>query len=178
MTLGSLNMQPSIRLLGVEDASALIDLRQEALKTEPLAFAASPQDDVALKIDSVLGFLASGDTQAVYGAFDGEMLVAMVGLVRATKLKQRHKAMLWGMYVQPRLRRTGVGRALLNAAIDHARSWCVDQLQLSVAETGTAAKHLYEAAGFRIWGTEPHALHWHGRSVMEHHLVLSLSTSA
>jgi ribosomal protein S18 acetylase RimI-like enzyme len=171
-------MQPGIRRLGVEDASVLIALRQEALETEPLAFAASPEDDTALKIDSVLGFLGSSDTQAVYGAFDDATLVGMVGLVKATKLKQRHKATIWGMYVQPRHRRAGLGRALLHAAIDEARSWSVDQLQLSVAEPGTAAKHLYEAAGFREWGTEPRALHWNGRFVMEHHLVLGLSTSA
>jgi ribosomal protein S18 acetylase RimI-like enzyme len=101
----------------------------------------------------------------------------MVGVFKAAKLKQRHKAMIWGMYVQPRYRRGGVGRALLSAAIEQARTWSVDQLQLSVTDSGTAAKHLYETAGFRIWGTEPRALHWNGRFVTEHHLTLDLRKS-
>lgn len=98
----------------------------------------------------------------------------MIGLVKATRLKQCHKAMIWGMYVQPRRRRAGLGRALLNAAIEQARTWSVDQLQLTVAEPATAAKHLYETAGFRIWGTEPRALQWNGQFVAEHHLALDL----
>ena len=171
-------MQPSIRRLGVEDASPLVALRREALETEPLAFAASVTDDFALMVESVRAFLGTPDTQAVYGAFDGSQLVGMVGLFKATKLKQRHKAMIWGMYVQPRHRRGGLGHALLSGAIEMARAWSVDQLQLSVTESGTAAKHLYEAAGFRIWGSEPRALHWNGRFVTEHHLTLDLSKSS
>lgn len=141
-------MQPSIRRLGVEDASVLVALRREALETEPLAFAASVADDVALMIESVRGFLGAPDTQAVYGAFDGLELVGMIGLVKATKLKQRHKAMIWGMYVQPRHRRGGLGHALLNGAIEQARRWSVEQLQLSVAEPATVARHLYKLPDF------------------------------
>ena len=170
-------MQPSIRRLGVEDASALVALRREALETEPLAFAASAADDAALMIESVRAFLGTPDTQAVYGAFDGSRLVGMIGLFKATRLKQCHKAMIWGMYVQPHHRRAGLGHALLNGAIEQARTWSVEQLQLSVAEPAAAAKHLYEAAGFRVWGTEPRALHWNGRFVTEHHLALDLTKS-
>jgi GNAT superfamily N-acetyltransferase len=173
--LGGLNVQPSIRRLTVEDAPLLVTLRREALETEPFAFAASPADDVALVIESVRGFLGTPDTQAVYGAFDRVELTGMIGLVKLTKLKQRHKAMIWGMYVQPRHRREGLGRALLKGAIEQARTWSVDQLQLSVAEPATAAKQLYAAAGFRVWGTEPRALLWNGQLVAEYHLVLDLS---
>ena len=170
-------MQPRIRRLGLEEASVLVVLRREALETVPFAFAASAADDIASMIESVRSFLGAPDTQAIYGAFDGPELVGMIGLVKAMKLKQRHKAMIWGMYVQPSHRRGGLGRALLSSAIEQARAWSVDQLQLSVAEPATAAKHLYETAGFRIWGTEPRALHWNGRFVTEHHLVLDLSNS-
>jgi len=50
-------MQLDIRTLGVKDARLLIALRREALETEPLAFAASPADDVALVMESVHSFL-------------------------------------------------------------------------------------------------------------------------
>lgn len=126
-------------------------------------------------VESVRTFLGTLDTQAVFGALDNGVLVGMVGLIMPTKLKQRHKGMIWGMYVQPQSRRTGVGRALLNAAVEQARAWSVDQLQLSVAESATAARHLYESAGFCVWGTEPRALHWAGQFRAEHHLALALS---
>jgi ribosomal protein S18 acetylase RimI-like enzyme len=96
----------------------------------------------------------------------------MIGLVRASKAKQRHKATVWGMYVTPRARNKGVGRALVEAAIEHARGWGLDQLQLTVTEAAPHAKRLYESAGFRHWGQERRALHWKGRFVDEYHLAL------
>jgi Sortase and related acyltransferases len=165
-------MELNIRRLGAADASALVELRREALETEPLAFGASPADDVGLVVESVRGFLGDHETQAVFGQFDGTRLVGMIGLVKAHKVKQRHKATIWGMYVTPRARNKGVGRALLEAAIGHARGWGLDQLQLSVTEAAPTARRLYEAAGFRLWGQEPRSLHWNGRFVDEYHLVL------
>src|SRR5207247_8398658 len=110
--------------------------------------------------------------QVVFGQFDGADLIGMIGLIRASKVKQRHKATIWGMYVTPRARNKGVGRALLEAAIEHARGWGLGQLQLSVTEAAPHAKRLYETAGFQPWGQEPRALHWKGRFVDEYHLVL------
>jgi GNAT superfamily N-acetyltransferase len=168
----------SVRKLGVEDAPLLIALRREALESEPLAFAASVTDDIALVAESVRSFLASPDTQAVYGAFQDVALIGMAGLFRLSKMKQRHKAMIWGMYVQPSFRKAGIGRALLNAAIEQARAWSVDQLRLSVTEPAAAARHLYESAGFRVWGSEPRAQQWNGQFVTEHHLFLDLGKRA
>ena len=164
----------SIRALGVEDAPLLIELRREALESSPLAFAASAADDVALDPEAVRRFLGAPDTQAVYGGFDGDALVGMVGLFRSTKLKQRHKATLWGMYVHPRCRGAGAARKLLSEAIARARAWSIERLHLSVSESATVARQLYESAGFRAWGTECRALQWEGRFVAEHHLVLVL----
>lgn len=101
--------------------------------------------------------------------------MGMVGVIRASRVKVRHKANLWGMYVSPRAQQQGAGRALLEAAIDQARAWPgVDQLHLGVTDVALAARKLYEAAGFRIWGREPRALQWEGRFVDELHLVLEL----
>jgi GNAT superfamily N-acetyltransferase len=131
-----------------------------------------------LRGESVRALLEPSDTHATYGAFEQQTLVGMVGLLRLTKLKQRHKAMVVGMYVQVACRRHGIGRALINAVIQEARSWSVDQLQLSVTETAVHAKQLYESAGFRAWGTEPRAVHWGEKFFSEHHLALTLSYSA
>ena len=167
-------MELNIRRLGTADATALIALRREALETEPLAFGSSPADDVALVIESVRRFLGDRETQAVFGQFNGSDLVGMIGLVKAAKVKLCHKATIWGTYVQPRGRNKGVGRALVGAAIEQARRWEIDQLQLSATDAAPAARRLYEAAGFQQWGREPRALHWDGRFVDEYHFVLRL----
>ena len=168
--LGS-SFEVNIRRLRAADAEALVALRQEALELEPLAFGASAEDDVALSCESVRTFLGDDEHQAVFGQFDGADLIGMTGLIRASKVKQRHKATIWGMYVNPRARNEGVGRALLMAAIEHARGWGLDQVQLTVTEAAPHAKQLYESAGFRVWGRERRALHWKGRFVDEYHLV-------
>jgi len=164
-----------IRRLDVSDAPAFVKLRAEALEEEPLSFGASPSDDVGLKLDSVRTFLSDREGQAVFGQVDGPDLRGTVGLFRFGKVKVRHKAGIWGMYVQPELRNQGIGRALLLAAVDHATQWGVEQLHLSVTEASPAARHLYEAAGFRAWGRDSRSLCWNGQFVDEYHLVLHLS---
>jgi ribosomal protein S18 acetylase RimI-like enzyme len=165
------------RRLVPADTADLIALRREALHLEPLAFAASPADDVALVPESVRGFLNQPDVQAVFGCFDDRTLVGMIGVFKLAKAKQQHKATIWGLYVQPRARRRGLARSLLNAALAQAQEWAVDQVHLGVSETAPAAKALYESAGFRAWGREPRALQWAGRVVDEYHLVLELRRS-
>ncbi len=164
-----------IRRLHPRDAEFLVALRRQALESHPLAFAASVDDDRGLSLDFVRTALADDQEQAVFGYCEGANLAGMVGLIRNSKFKRRHVALLWGMYVVPPARRKGVGGALVAAAIAQARTWRgVNQLQLSVTAAATAARRLYEATGFRCWGTESRALQWEGRFVDEFHLVLDL----
>jgi GNAT superfamily N-acetyltransferase len=166
-----------IRRLGPDDAAALLSLRREALDAEPLAFAASPQDDL-LTVDAAPALLAPSADREIFGLFLGTDLAGMVGVRRERGLKRRHVAVVWGMYVTPPARGKGRGRALLDAAIAQARRWPgVDQVELGVADTAETARRLYERLGFRAWGREPRALHWQGRFVDEHHLVLDLGTA-
>jgi len=80
-----------------------------------------------------------------------------------------------GMYVSPAHRRGGLGRALMSAAVAHARTVSgVRLVTLSVSDSTPAARRLYEAVGFRVWGTEPQALQYEGRLVDEHHMTLLL----
>jgi ribosomal protein S18 acetylase RimI-like enzyme len=52
------------------------------------------------------------------------------------------------LYVVPRLRGNGLGRALLEAAMDTARGEGAGFMELGTAESDTAARSLYESAGF------------------------------
>lgn len=161
-------------MLTPDDTQAFVQLRREALECEPLAFAASIEDDRGLDPAFVRQLLDDEDERVVFGAFTPE-LVGIVGIYRDPHQKAAHKAHIWGMFVRPEYRRSGVGDSLLSAAIHHTRGMVeVSQIHLSVSETAETALRLYERHGFKIWGTEPRALCFEGRFVAEHHLVLIL----
>ena len=163
-----------IRLLVASDAAAYAALRREALVQSPLAFASSPQDDIAAHVDSAGEQLKRAPESVIFGAFDGD-LVGSIGIYRDRHEKCAHKTHIWGMYVKPAHRRRGVARSLLDAALRHAALQTgVKLVHLSVSSSALEARHLYEAAGFELWGIEPDSLRHNGDSADEHHMVLSL----
>jgi RimJ/RimL family protein N-acetyltransferase len=165
-----------IRNLRPEDAEAWAVLRREALERYPLAFGATLRD-VEQLAEMVRERLASPECSVVFGAYDAVSLVGILGIARETRTKERHKSLIWGLYVTPEHRRRGVGELLLHAAIRQARTWDgVEQVSLSVTETAAEAMRLYERNGFQLWGREPRALHWEGRYVDEIHMVLELGS--
>lgn len=170
-----LTSKPTVRVLTAADAEAYFSHRREALLDAPLAFAASPEDDVASSPSAVRKILTSATGSTVFGAFsDG--LIGSVGIHHdSRRRKSAHKALIWGMYVAPQFRKRGVGRDLLDAAITHVRSLSgVRQVHLSVTEWSSDAQRLYESIGFRVWGTEPSSIEHEGECVDEHHMVLML----
>jgi ribosomal protein S18 acetylase RimI-like enzyme len=52
------------------------------------------------------------------------------------------------LYVVPNRRGQGLGRALMEAAMDHARSRGADYMDLGTSEDDVAARALYESLGF------------------------------
>lgn len=94
-----------------------------------------------------------------FGAFSGDELVGTVGLEFSAKPKTRHKVLLIGMYVQAEHRGRGAGRALVAAAVEHARSVPgAKAISLTVTGGNEPAIALYRAFGFRPFGTEPMAI--------------------
>jgi len=165
-----------IRLLSEEDAESWLALRREALLDAPLAFATSPEDDFALDAQALREQLRRASESVILGAFD-EHLVGSVGLHRDRHRKAFHKAHIWGMYVTPSHRRRGLAARLMSAILDHAASLPgVSWIHLSVSSTAPEARRLYDALGFRPWGTEPEALRHAGRAASETHMALPLDS--
>jgi ribosomal protein S18 acetylase RimI-like enzyme len=159
------------------DAAVYLELRREALLREPYAFGSSPGYDRFRSIEDVQQILADRE-QAIFGAFDSA-IVGAVGVRRLTRPKHHHKAELWGMYVRESHRRAGLGRRLLEAAIQFAREQeGVRQLHLTVTERAVAAAALYETLGFVVWGIEPAGLRIDGADLAERHMVLRFDDSA
>jgi RimJ/RimL family protein N-acetyltransferase len=70
--------------------------------------------------------------------------------------------LLWAMYVRSTARKSGLGRILVAAVLDHARGR-VEMVQLAVVSENEAARRLYEAMGFVEYGYEKRALKQDGR---------------
>ena len=115
--------------------------------------AAEPESYWVKRIGSASGL------SAAFGAFEGRELIGTVALEFSAKRKTRHKALVIGMYVVPAARGSGAGRALLGAAVDHAKAReGVRMLTLTVTEGNESAFNLYSAAGFQAFGVEPMAI--------------------
>lgn len=164
-----------VRILGPEDARAFVALRLRALRDHPRAFLASEREDAALGVDGFAARLAQPiDRAFTLGGFvDGE-LAATAGVLRGQREKVEHRAMLWGVYVVPEQRGTGLGRAIVRRAIEQARAIGVEALTLSVDSANEPASALYRSLGFVAWGIEHDAFRADGEPVHEAHMVLSI----
>jgi ribosomal protein S18 acetylase RimI-like enzyme len=165
-----------VRLLSPSDAESYWELRLEALKLHPEAFSTSYEEALQRK-DPVAqtrnNITAQGSYN--YGAFDGSSLIGVVALVQEQHVKMRHRANIYAMYVSPKNRGTGAGKALLTAAINQARRLPdIEKLNLSVVSTNEKAKNLYKSLGFKTFGYEEKALQVNGTFYAEDHMVLFL----
>jgi ribosomal protein S18 acetylase RimI-like enzyme len=156
MTAGA---APLIRPLSRADAAAFRTLRTEALHLEPGAFGTSVAEWDSLTEDEILQRLPDNPPSATFGAFDGASLVGIAGLMAWPAVKQRHKGLIWGVYITPAQRGRGLAAALVDRIIADARaSGRLEILQLVVTVGNTAARALYLSRGFVPYGLERRAL--------------------
>lgn len=145
----------TIRRLGAADAPAFRALRLEGLAAHPAAFGASWETEAEQPLAWFSQRLARN---TVFGGHAGDGgLAGIAGFTVPDAPKLRHKGTLWGMYVRPAARGTGLARALLARVLDDARG-VVEEVRLSVVPSNTSAVRLYEAAGFEAYGCERRAL--------------------
>jgi ribosomal protein S18 acetylase RimI-like enzyme len=165
-----------IRFLTANDASEWWRLRLEALEGDPEAFSSSVEEHQALSQEDVRRRLGLAGTDSfVVGAFSDSRLTGVAGFHRESGPKSRHKGRVWGVYLTPEQRGTGIGRKMLQTVLERASAIeGVEQLLISVATTQIAATQLYRSLGFETFGREPRALKVGGHYIDEEHMVLRL----
>jgi ribosomal protein S18 acetylase RimI-like enzyme len=141
----------TIRQLSSEDRAAFMDLRTEGLHRDPDSFRVTIDDDEAL---GEIYWADRLDRDVVVGFEHNGELLGIGGLQRFSGEKLAHKALIWGMYVRPTARGSGVADAVVKALINLAPVG-VRQLQLTVMAHNMRARSLYERHGFMLFAIEP-----------------------
>jgi RimJ/RimL family protein N-acetyltransferase len=177
-----------IRALSRTDAEAFRAIRRESLENAPRSFAESLAEHDALSPQEFAKRLATSfsNDNFIIGAFRGNgasranpgdpapLLAGVAGFTRNPRPKLRHKGLIWGVYLRPAFRGTGVAQEILAEVIRRGRTLDgLAQINLNVA-SGTAARRLYESLGFEVYGHERNSLKVDGEFVDEDLMVLFL----
>ena len=168
---------PNVRRLQPGDASAYRALMLEAYERHPDAFTSSTAERAVLPLswweDRVS--VDPSSSSWVFGAFVNRVLAGAAGLGFEARLKSRHKADFFGMYVAPAHRQLGLGKRIVQAAIEAAAARPeLRVLQLTVTEGNDTAERLYAHCGFQRFGVEPMAVSIDGVYRAKVHMWLDL----
>jgi RimJ/RimL family protein N-acetyltransferase len=137
-------------------------VRLRALTEHPESFRSNVEEEAARAVGWWEERLAPREASnaSFFGAWTAaRQLVGMAGLLFETRRTTRHTARIVGMYVVPEYSGRGIGRRLLGACIDLARSDPhLEILYLTVTAANAAAIQLYERSGFVTYGCEPRSM--------------------
>jgi len=127
-----------VHIGGSADAAAISELLYE-FNGEAL-----PPDLLAGRMVQVRGL-----ETAFIGEADGVLAGLLILGTTPTLSTAEEWAEITEMYVRPAFRRGGVGRALVERAVEYAGSRGCTEVHLLVDATNVAAQSFYQAAGFR-----------------------------
>jgi RimJ/RimL family protein N-acetyltransferase len=144
-----------VHRLETPDVTSYRELRLEGLKNNPEAFGASWDDESA---KPARWWAERPETSTVFGGWiDDSPLLGVAGFHVNGSAKLRHKGVLWGMYVRPEARGSGLAASLVQRVIAHART-LVEEICVTVVASNAAAHRLYRTNGFEQYGLERRAL--------------------
>jgi ribosomal protein S18 acetylase RimI-like enzyme len=163
-----------IRPLAAADAREFRQIRLQAISDSPLAVWPTYEEEAKRTVKEIEARIQKTDLQVVFGAFIGSELAGIAGLRREPLDQLRHKAVLWGVFVNPNRRRGGLARKLFSRVLSFAREEGVLQIQLCVNVENVRARNFYRTLGFESFGVEPRAMRVGDRYFDEEHMVLRL----
>jgi|ERR1700722_2633904 len=148
----------SIRRLVESDAAAFNKLRLYSLQESADAFGASLEDEKNKTPGQIEGQIKNG---CIYGAFAGRNIIGMLCSYTSPLKKLSHKAHLYGGYVHPDHRKTGVMQQLLTAILADLFQRH-EAVMVTVVEGNNAQLDIFLANGFVSYGIEEKAMKTNG----------------
>jgi ribosomal protein S18 acetylase RimI-like enzyme len=132
---------PTVREAGAADAEAIGRLLHD-FNTE----FEEPTPGPRFLAERVRELMGGGDTTVLLGGQGPDGLAVL--RFRPAIFSDALECYLAELYVAQERRGQGIGRALMEAAIDHARRRGADYMDLGTSEDDVAARRLYESLGF------------------------------
>ncbi|MEQ1756146.1 MAG: GNAT family N-acetyltransferase [Micropepsaceae bacterium] len=149
-----------IRRLQPADAVAVRDLRLEGLRTFPSNFGSAWEEEATQPLSFFENRL-KGPARTL-GAEIGSTLAGMASVSPNSRVKLAHNVEITGFIVRPAFHRQGVGRALMQSAMELIRSGEFPAqayfATLAVTSKNEGARRLYESFGFKVCGQLEHEL--------------------
>jgi RimJ/RimL family protein N-acetyltransferase len=143
-----------IRRLEKADAPRFRELRLEALRNHPAAYATTYAESKDRALSSFEDMLAN---LAMFGGFADGDLVACAGLAPMPGGNCAHRSAVIAVYVAPAHRGRGLAEGLLGAIECEARDRGLAQIELKVAADNAPARAVYRRCGFDEVAVEPRA---------------------
>lgn len=138
-------------------------IRMEALTLHPEYFAhyVDEEDDALLKkwLDD-----------AIFGAFEGEDLVGVVGFYVHPTKKTKHRGTMFSVYVRKEHRGKGIADQLVKSVLEYSADR-VMQVHCSVIVGNEGATNLYKRNGFEIIGKIPNVFCIDGKYYDDYSMV-------
>lgn len=144
-----------VRLLVPGDEPELRRMRHDALRLHPEAFGQTLQELAETSPEALIVRMLTAPNFTFGGFAPDRALMGIVGLRLETRARIRHKATIVSVYVDAAHRRTGLARALMEAALAHARQAGARLVELTVTVGNDGARRLYRSLGFYSYGIEP-----------------------
>ena len=132
------------------DWEALRQLRLRALADAPAAFASTLEEEAAYPVEVWRQRAQGGPAAANFIVHEGGLDIGLTAVFSEPDAPGRMH--LVSMWVDPRYRRQGVARALVDQVVRWAADRRAREVILWVADHNTAASGLYERLGFRSTG--------------------------
>ncbi|MDP5272948.1 GNAT family N-acetyltransferase [Chengkuizengella axinellae] len=162
-----------VKRLNSSNAIEYRELRLEGLLNYPSAFGSSYEEEKESSNEVYENRLAS--EFITLGAFENGQLTGIVTLVKETKMKLKHRANIYAMYVRSVAHGKGIGKSLMIEAINRAKELDgIEQVYLSVNKDNVAARRLYLSMGFETFGIDKRSLKIEDTYYDEEHMVLFL----
>lgn len=145
----------TISLLDPKDWEDYKKIRLEALQEDPQAFGSSYAKE-SVQSDAEWQERPQNPLSHIFIARDEVKPVGIIGFRLEIEEKNAH---LWGMFVNQNYRGKGLGRKLMEYAIDNAKSIeNIHSVTLDVNEEQAAAISMYQSLGFQEYGSYFHVM--------------------
>lgn len=89
-------------------------------------------------------------TSDIFGVFIDNVLVSCAGFYSLSSAKTKHRGVIWGLYTQLECRGQGIGSALIQTVINHAKSRVI-QLHLTCVTSNHSAVAFYQTRVQNLW---------------------------